>query len=121
MVPATPEASYTNLRLLDRRPSSQGYGRVVSQGSIVDSETGTLRRRRSSKDKKGIVLPPLARQDIFYAGSIANLKEFKSQSSMMSYRESTYNLQSAAASRVVMDALDIEDEADHAKCILTSS
>lgn len=52
----------------------------------------------------------MSRQDIFYSGSIANLREFKSQASMLSYRESSLNLQGTGASRVVLDALDGPEE-----------
>lgn len=108
VVPATPEASYLNLRSLGsqdmRRPST------------TDSEMGAL-RRRPSKDVKGIMLPPLSRQDIFYTGSIKRLNEFKSQASMNSYRESTFNLQNTAASRTVLSVYNLEyleDETDEA-------
>lgn len=57
-----------------------------------------------------MMLRPMSRQDIFYSGSIANLREFKSQSSMLSYRESALNLQGTGASRVVLDALDGPEE-----------
>ena len=58
------------------------------------------------------MLRPMSRQDIFYSGSIANLREFKSQASMLSYRESSLNLQGTGASRVVMDALDGPDDSE---------
>ena len=56
-----------------------------------------------------MMLRPMSRQDIFYSGSIANLREFKSQASMLSYRESTLNLQGTGASSVVLSAYDIVD------------
>ncbi|KAL7644471.1 UNVERIFIED_CONTAM: hypothetical protein RMT77_005303 [Armadillidium vulgare] len=122
VVPATPEASYTNLRSLasqDGRRTS--VGRVFSASSFGDPETVALRQRRSSKDKKGVMLPPMSRQDIFYSGSIKNLNEFKSQASMLSYRESTFNLQNTSASRAVLEAFDggddqMSDESEDKKC-----
>ncbi|KAB7502770.1 Monocarboxylate transporter 12, partial [Armadillidium nasatum] len=122
VVPATPEASYTNLRSLasqDGRRTS--VGRVFSASSFGDPETVALRQRRSSKDKKGVMLPPMSRQDIFYSGSIKNLNEFKSQASMLSYRESTFNLQNTSASRAVLEAFDggddqSSDESEDKKC-----
>lgn len=58
------------------------------------------------------MLRPMSRQDIFYSGSIANLREFKSQASMLSYRESALNLQGTGASRAVLDALDGPDDSE---------
>ncbi|XP_037780744.1 uncharacterized protein LOC119577127 isoform X2 [Penaeus monodon] len=113
VVPATPKASSTNLRGLGSqemmRRVSSGYGRVNSNNSFVDPEmAGALRQRRSSS--KSMMLRPMSRHDIFYSGSIANLREFKSQESMLSYRESALNLQGTGASKVVIDALDGPEE-----------
>lgn len=113
VVPATPKASSTNLRGLgsqEMRRVSSGYGRVNSNNSFTDAEAiAGLRQRRSSS--KSMMLRPMSRQDIFYSGSIANLREFKSQASMLSYRESALNLQGTGASRVVLDAIDGPEEA----------
>ncbi|KAK3855220.1 hypothetical protein Pcinc_038363, partial [Petrolisthes cinctipes] len=113
VIPATPKASSSNLRSLgsqEMRRMSGGYGRVSSSGSFADPEGMHLQRRRSST--KSMMLRPMSRQDIFYSGSIANLREFKSQASMLSYRESSLNLQGTGASRVVLDALDGPYEED---------
>lgn len=77
----------------------------------------------SPKDKKGVMLPPMSRQDIFYSGSIKNLNEFKSQASMLSYRESTFNLQNTSASRAVLEAFDggddqMSDESEDSKALI---
>ncbi|XP_069947319.1 monocarboxylate transporter 14-like isoform X2 [Cherax quadricarinatus] len=118
VVPATPKASSTNLRALgsqEMRRMSGGYGRVNSNNSFIDPESG-IRQRRSSA--KSMMLRPMSRQDIFYSGSIANLREFKSQASMLSYRESALNLQGTGASRVVLDALDEPlDEKESCTCL----
>ncbi|XP_071516142.1 monocarboxylate transporter 14-like isoform X2 [Panulirus ornatus] len=119
VVPATPKASSSNLRSLgsqEMRRFSGGYGRVNSNNSFVDPEAAGLRQRRSSS--KSMMLRPMSRQDIFYSGSIANLREFKSQASMLSYRESALNLQGTGASRVVLDALDgPEEEVGCCSCV----
>ncbi|KAK7079334.1 hypothetical protein SK128_021138 [Halocaridina rubra] len=120
VIPATPKASTTNLRGLgsqEIRRVSSGYGRENSNASFVDPEAAAgLRQRRASS--KSMMLRPMSRQDIFYSGSIANLREFKSQASMLSYRESALNLQGTGASRVVLDALDLpEEESTCCKCI----
>ncbi|XP_050701205.1 uncharacterized protein LOC126987842 isoform X1 [Eriocheir sinensis] len=116
VVPATPKASSSNLRALgsqEMRRMSGGYGRVNSNSSFADVDSAVLKIRRSSS--RSMMLRPMSRQDIFYSGSIANLREFKSQASMLSYRESALNLQGTGASRVVLDALDGPDESDE-KC-----
>ncbi|XP_045593400.1 monocarboxylate transporter 14 isoform X2 [Procambarus clarkii] len=119
VVPATPKASSTNLRALgsqEIRRMSGGYGRVNSNNSFIDPEVAGLRQRRASS--KSMMLRPMSRQDIFYSGSIANLREFKSQASMLSYRESALNLQGTGASRVVLDALDgPEEEVGSCSCL----
>ncbi|CAG9823096.1 unnamed protein product, partial [Phaedon cochleariae] len=38
--------------------------------------------------RKGSVVPPMTRKDVFYSGSILNLKEFQSQKSLHDYRQS---------------------------------
>ncbi|XP_064118467.1 uncharacterized protein LOC135223692 isoform X1 [Macrobrachium nipponense] len=119
VIPATPKASTTNLRGLgsqDLRRVSSGYGRVSSNASFDVEAVGGLRQRRASQ--KSMMLRPMSRQDIFYSGSIANLREFKSQASMLSYRESALNLQGTGASRVVLDAIDgPEDEKVCCSCL----
>lgn len=116
VVPATPKASSSNLRALgsqEMRRMSGGYGRVSSNSSFIDADSAILRMRRSSS--RSMMLRPMSRQDIFYSGSIANLREFKSQASMLSYRESALNLQGTGASRAVLDALDGPDDSEE-KC-----
>ncbi|XP_068248337.1 uncharacterized protein [Palaemon carinicauda] len=119
VIPATPKASTTNLRGLgsqDLRRVSSGYGRVNSNTSFDAEAVGGFRQRRSSQ--KSMMLRPMSRQDIFYSGSIANLREFKSQASMLSYRESSLNLQGTGASRVVLDAIEgPEDEKVCCSCL----
>lgn len=120
VVPATDKASSGNLRGLgsqELRRVSSGYGRVSSAASFspADQESG-LRRRRSSAQSSSMMLRPMSRQDIFYSGSIANLKEYKSQQSMLAYRESTLNLQGTGASQQVIDAMDMPDGTKESGC-----
>ncbi|KAG5869461.1 hypothetical protein JTB14_022127 [Gonioctena quinquepunctata] len=42
--------------------------------------------------RRGSVLQPLARKDIFYSGSVTNLKEFQSQRTLNSYRQSVHSI-----------------------------
>ncbi|CAH1236657.1 unnamed protein product [Diabrotica balteata] len=48
--------------------------------------------RQSLASKKSQALPPLARQDVLYAGSIRNLKEFQSQKSLHDFRQSMLSI-----------------------------
>nr|XP_023030049.1 monocarboxylate transporter 14-like isoform X2 [Leptinotarsa decemlineata] len=52
------------------------------------SETETIYNSISSVDMKHDIIPPLGRKDIFYSGSLTNLKEFQSQGSLNHYRQS---------------------------------
>ncbi|XP_063858697.1 uncharacterized protein LOC135099926 isoform X3 [Scylla paramamosain] len=122
VVPATPKASSSNLRALgsqEMRRMSGGYGRVNSNSSFMDADSVILKMRRSSS--RSMMLRPMSRQDIFYSGSIANLREFKSQASMLSYRESALNLQGTGASRAVLDALDGPDDSEETCSCLPES
>ncbi|XP_023030041.2 monocarboxylate transporter 14 isoform X1 [Leptinotarsa decemlineata] len=52
------------------------------------SETETIYNSILSVDMKHDIIPPLGRKDIFYSGSLTNLKEFQSQGSLNHYRQS---------------------------------
>ena len=57
-----------------------------------------------------MMLRPMSRQDVFYSGSISSLNEYKSQLSMLSYRESTLNFEGTGASRAVLDVIEAREE-----------
>ncbi|XP_056648767.1 monocarboxylate transporter 14-like isoform X2 [Diorhabda sublineata] len=70
----------------------------------------------SNKSKKSQVLPPLARQDVLYTGSIRNLKEYQSQKSLHDFRQSMlniptdkskYSVSSSRLCRIFGDLLDL--------------
>ncbi|XP_018576658.1 monocarboxylate transporter 14 isoform X2 [Anoplophora glabripennis] len=72
--------------------------RIDSVGSItgrnlLEVESSTFTSKLSLASRKSNVIQPLARKDVFYSGSILNLKEFQSQKSLASYRQSITNMQ----------------------------
>ncbi|KFB53189.1 AGAP003206-PA-like protein [Anopheles sinensis] len=64
-------------------------GDVGSNGDVRKSMH--LRLSRGSADKP-MMVRPLSRKDIFYSGSVTNLKEFQSQKSLTNYRNSVVSL-----------------------------
>lgn len=66
---------------------------VIKGTSQGDFETGytTSKHSLSGTDRLTIVRP-LSRKDIFYSGSVTNLKEFQSQKSLTNYRQSVLSL-----------------------------
>lgn len=48
--------------------------------------------KASLKADRPQMVRPLSRKDIFYSGSVTNLKEFQSQKSLASYRNSVISL-----------------------------
>nr|XP_023029542.1 monocarboxylate transporter 7-like isoform X1 [Leptinotarsa decemlineata] len=59
--------------------------------SLVDIATSRV-SISSTRSKTSNVLPPLARKDVFYGGSVTNLKEFQSQKSLHNYRQSVLSI-----------------------------
>ncbi|KAJ8965758.1 hypothetical protein NQ314_003916 [Rhamnusium bicolor] len=60
--------------------------------NIAEVENSEFTSKLSLSSRKGHVIQPLARKDVFYSGSIANLKEFQSQKSLANYRHSILNI-----------------------------
>lgn len=48
--------------------------------------------KASLKADRPAMVRPLSRKDIFYSGSVTNLKEFQSQKSLTNYRNSVVSL-----------------------------
>ncbi|KAJ8962272.1 hypothetical protein NQ318_018251, partial [Aromia moschata] len=59
--------------------------------NIMEAENA-FTSKLSLASKKSNTVQPLARKDVFYSGSILNLKEFQSQKSLASYRHSVLNV-----------------------------
>lgn len=51
---------------------------------------------------------PLSRKDIFYSGSVVNLKEYQSQKSLTNYRQSVISIPNRPSKTEVTDGVDIE-------------
>ncbi|XP_062561871.1 monocarboxylate transporter 14 isoform X7 [Armigeres subalbatus] len=60
-------------------------------GSNGDDESAMYASKASLKDRPQMVRP-MSRKDIFYSGSVTNLKEFQSQKSLTNYRNSVVSL-----------------------------
>lgn len=81
------------------------HDKLLEDGDHRSSKT-SLRKRTESKDDTGSVgskkdlSRPLARQDVFYTGSVTNLPEFQSQKSLAKYRSSIVSLPKATQQAV---------------------
>ncbi|XP_055547555.1 monocarboxylate transporter 2 isoform X4 [Wyeomyia smithii] len=61
-------------------------------GSNGDDEGSSFTSKASLKADRPVMVRPLSRKDIFYSGSVTNLKEFQSQKSLTNYRNSVISL-----------------------------
>ncbi|XP_058455103.1 monocarboxylate transporter 2 isoform X4 [Malaya genurostris] len=61
-------------------------------GSNGDDDTSMFTSKASLKVDRPTMVRPLSRKDIFYSGSVTNLKEFQSQKSLTNYRNSVVSL-----------------------------
>ncbi|XP_055547554.1 monocarboxylate transporter 2 isoform X3 [Wyeomyia smithii] len=73
----------------------------LSRGSVTSSknnnaedldEGSSFTSKASLKADRPVMVRPLSRKDIFYSGSVTNLKEFQSQKSLTNYRNSVISL-----------------------------
>lgn len=61
-------------------------------GSNGDDDSVMYTSKASLKADRPVMVRPLSRKDIFYSGSVTNLKEFQSQKSLTNYRNSVVSL-----------------------------
>uniref|UniRef100_A0A2M4CRY8 Putative monocarboxylate transporter n=1 Tax=Anopheles darlingi TaxID=43151 RepID=A0A2M4CRY8_ANODA len=61
-------------------------------GSNGDDDASMFTSKASLKADRSIMVRPLSRKDIFYSGSVTNLKEYQSQKSLTNYRNSVVSL-----------------------------
>uniref|UniRef100_A0A453YHT2 Major facilitator superfamily (MFS) profile domain-containing protein n=1 Tax=Anopheles arabiensis TaxID=7173 RepID=A0A453YHT2_ANOAR len=61
-------------------------------GSNGDDDGSMFTSKASLKADRPAMVRPLSRKDIFYSGSVTNLKEFQSQKSLTNYRNSVVSL-----------------------------
>lgn len=83
------------------------------------SESGLSKGSRNDLDKN---VPVMIRKDIFYSGSIQNLKEFQSQKSLQAYKASNASLNKEARRRssAYVAATQATDDVDGEKGCLGS-
>lgn len=67
-----------------------------------------LRHRKPSDENADKNVPVLIRKDIFYSGSIQNLKEFQSQKSLQAYKSSNASLNRDRRRSATNDQVDTE-------------
>lgn len=58
--------------------------------------------------EKSLMVRPLSRKDIFYSGSVVNLKEYQSQKSLTNYRQSVLSIPNRPSKTEVVDGVDVE-------------
>jgi hypothetical protein len=74
--------------------SSQNNARILANLLFIDcQEEGMYASKNSlSVREKPTLVRPMSRKDIFYSGSVTNLKEYQSQKSLSDYRNSVISL-----------------------------
>ncbi|KAG5682924.1 hypothetical protein PVAND_012242 [Polypedilum vanderplanki] len=112
------DGSCCNREMAEIKIENKHRGRLNSDSNIdrlrrrKGSETGSVKASRGELDKN---VPVLIRKDIFYSGSVQNLKEFQSQRSLAAYRNSVASL-NRGGSTLVVNNNNIVDETDSQGC-----
>ncbi|XP_065084865.1 uncharacterized protein LOC135707064 isoform X2 [Ochlerotatus camptorhynchus] len=72
---------------------SRGYVIGSKNNNAEDFDDSVMYTSKASlKGDRPVMVRPLSRKDIFYSGSVTNLKEFQSQKSLTNYRNSVISL-----------------------------
>jgi len=79
---------------------------IASKGSVEALDDSNLSNGSRSTLNKSDLAKPLARKDVFYSGSITNLREFTSQKSLTSYRQSMTSLPRSPAKSMTQARTD---------------
>lgn len=79
------------LSVNDVRTRNDSLGSITGR-NLLEVESSTFTSKLSLASRKSNVIQPLARKDVFYSGSIMNLKQYQSQKSLASYRHSITNM-----------------------------
>lgn len=74
----------------------------------VDNESNFASSKMSLPREKSLMVRPLSRKDIFYSGSVVNLKEYQSQKSLTNYRQSVISIPNRPSKTEVVDGVDVE-------------
>ena len=96
------DASSVHLKrrsLASKNGSIDGVGEALDAENMSNGSRSTLNKSDLSK--------PLARKDVFYSGSITNLREFQSQKSLSSYRQSVISLPHAKTNQQNEDSQSV--------------
>lgn len=102
-----------NRSLHDIRTENQQRNRLNSEPDV-----GSHLRNRKHSDHSGAggdgdkTVPVLIRKDIFYSGSIQNLKEFQSQKSLQAYKSSNASLNKERRKSGGFVAVRTDDQVD---------
>lgn len=84
-----------NRSMMELKVEEKQRSRLNSESDIErmrrrkSSATGSIKASRTELDK---AVPVMLRKDVFYSGSVQNLKEFQSQKSLTAYRNSIISL-----------------------------
>ena len=115
-----------NRSMMELKAEEKQRSRLNSESDIErmrrrkSSATGSTKASRTELDK---AVPVMIRKDVFYSGSVQNLKEFQSQKSLTAYRNSIISLNKAHTgsidNRQALKAEDI-DEAKGCSAVLGS-
>lgn len=84
---------------------------IASKGSVEALDDSNLSNGSRSTLNKSDLAKPLARKDVFYSGSITNLREFTSQKSLTSYRQSMTSLPRSPAKSMTQARTDPDQKA----------
>lgn len=110
---STVNRSLTELKVEDKRRN-----RLNSE-----SDVGRLRMRKASESgsRTDMAVPVMLRKDVFYSGSVHNLKEFQSQKSLTAYRNSVISLNKDKGSTGAIQSqqgikAEMVDSADNGGC-----
>jgi hypothetical protein len=118
------DGSCCNRSLTELKAGDKTRGRLNSESDIgrlrlrKGSEAGSVKASRGELEK---TLPVLMRKDVFYSGSVQNLKEFQSQKSLAAYRNSVSSLNRAGSNGALNNNNNnavavIADESDSQGC-----
>lgn len=102
-----------NRSMMELKVEERQRSRLNSESDIErmrrrkSSATGSTKASRTELDK---AVPVMLRKDVFYSGSVQNLKEFQSQKSLTAYRNSIISLNKMHTGSIEnRQALKVED------------
>lgn len=99
-------AAPINRSLAELRMEERQRGRLNSEPDVGrlkmrKPSSGSIKASRTDMDKD---VPVMIRKDVFYSGSVQNLKEFQSQKSLTAYRNSVISLNKEKGSGLAIES-----------------